>query len=188
MEPGSRSPRHRYEYPCRHRRSRPIKTGTVCGNGDAQLVAVTGGVGHNDIGGQPSISASACCDSSEAGCAPRLGISNKQSNYAKEIGMACGRTAVFASGEHQFRCLLEGLMIGKQGHRRRHGVRTGLAPFCHSACKTLIFLRKLERAKGFEPSTPTLARLCSTPELHPLARRWAASRAYMAEELYDCNS
>ncbi len=29
--------------------------------------------------------------------------------------------------------------------------------------------RKLERAKGFEPSTPTLARLCSTPELHPLA-------------------
>jgi hypothetical protein len=28
----------------------------------------------------------------------------------------------------------------------------------------------LERAKGFEPSTPTLARLCSTPELHPLTR------------------
>jgi hypothetical protein len=25
----------------------------------------------------------------------------------------------------------------------------------------------LERAKGFEPSTPTLARLCSTPELRP---------------------
>src|SRR5437868_14014530 len=25
----------------------------------------------------------------------------------------------------------------------------------------------LERAKGFEPSTPTLARSCSTPELHP---------------------
>src|ERR1700710_3257744 len=29
-------------------------------------------------------------------------------------------------------------------------------------------MKKLERAKGFEPSTPTLARLCSTPELHPL--------------------
>jgi hypothetical protein len=29
---------------------------------------------------------------------------------------------------------------------------------------------KLERAKGFEPSTPTLARLCSTPELRPLWR------------------
>ena len=25
----------------------------------------------------------------------------------------------------------------------------------------------MERAKGFEPSTLTLARLCSTPELHP---------------------
>ena len=31
----------------------------------------------------------------------------------------------------------------------------------------LIFLGNLERAKGFEPSTPTLARLCSTPELRP---------------------
>ena len=28
-------------------------------------------------------------------------------------------------------------------------------------------LGHLERVKGFEPSTPTLARLCSTPELHP---------------------
>ena len=28
----------------------------------------------------------------------------------------------------------------------------------------------MERAKGFEPSTPTLARLCSTPELRPLWR------------------
>jgi hypothetical protein len=27
--------------------------------------------------------------------------------------------------------------------------------------------QKLERAKGFEPSTPTLARSCSTTELHP---------------------
>ena len=38
------------------------------------------------------------------------------------------------------------------------------------------FEEKLERAKGFEPSTPTLARLCSTPELHPhpwdRQRRW----------------
>ena len=29
----------------------------------------------------------------------------------------------------------------------------------------------MERAKGFEPSTPTLARLCSTPELHPRPER-----------------
>ena len=33
--------------------------------------------------------------------------------------------------------------------------------------KTLEGASKLERAKGFEPSTPTLARLCSTPELRP---------------------
>ena len=32
----------------------------------------------------------------------------------------------------------------------------------------------MERAKGFEPSTPTLARLCSTPELRPLNWREAA--------------
>ena len=35
----------------------------------------------------------------------------------------------------------------------------------------LFFFENLERAKGFEPSTPTLARLCSTPELRPLWRR-----------------
>jgi hypothetical protein len=28
--------------------------------------------------------------------------------------------------------------------------------------------KNVERAKGFEPSTPTLARSCSTPELRPL--------------------
>src|ERR1700704_249902 len=32
-----------------------------------------------------------------------------------------------------------------------------------STCLILL----MERAKGFEPSTPTLARSCSTPELHP---------------------
>ena len=35
------------------------------------------------------------------------------------------------------------------------------------ALKPLAFNVVLERAKGFEPSTPTLARLCSTPELQP---------------------
>src|SRR4029079_1305446 len=43
----------------------------------------------------------------------------------------------------------------------------------------------LERAKGFEPSTPTLARLCSTPELHPHPREVrtaaAASQSYAKE-------
>ena len=36
------------------------------------------------------------------------------------------------------------------------------------SCLSKDLLRwKLERVKGFEPSTPTLARLCSTTELHP---------------------
>jgi hypothetical protein len=40
----------------------------------------------------------------------------------------------------------------------------------------------LERAKGFEPSTPTLARLCSTPELHPHPhRQWPLSAALLCQ-------
>src|SRR3569623_3658818 len=53
---------------------------------------------------------------------------------------------------------------------------------------------KLERAKGFEPSTLTLARLCSTPELHPHSKPRdrrslgrAATRAYMPNRKADCN-
>ena len=38
--------------------------------------------------------------------------------------------------------------------------------------------RRMERAKGFEPSTPTLARLCSTPELHP--HPWVSASAFNA--------
>ena len=34
--------------------------------------------------------------------------------------------------------------------------------------RIVILSEKLERAKRFELSTPTLARLCSTPELRPL--------------------
>ena len=34
--------------------------------------------------------------------------------------------------------------------------------------RIVIVSEKLERAKRFELSTPTLARLCSTPELRPL--------------------
>ena len=78
---------------------------------------------------------------------------------------------------------------------------TALAPAPWARCKArtrksrgkprlfvcLIPGGKLERVRRFERPTPTLARLCSTPELHPLARPWAASRAYMAEERGDCN-
>ena len=45
-------------------------------------------------------------------------------------------------------------------------------------------LEVLERVKGFEPSTPTLARLCSTPELHPRRRMFIAGdkREYQEEK------
>src|SRR6516225_10236804 len=42
-----------------------------------------------------------------------------------------------------------------------------LLGIARTASKLAKWLRFLERAKGFEPSTPTLARSCSTPELHP---------------------
>ncbi len=47
---------------------------------------------------------------------------------------------------------------------------TGLSPMCPVRFVTYVSRMDfgiLERAKGFEPSTPTLARLCSTPELRP---------------------
>jgi|ERR1700686_2173008 hypothetical protein len=39
------------------------------------------------------------------------------------------------------------------------------------------FCEILERAKGLEPSTPTLARSCSTTELHPRPKALAAIQA-----------
>src|SRR4030088_1266475 len=49
----------------------------------------------------------------------------------------------------------------------------------------------LERAKGLEPSTPTLARSCSTTELHPHPR-WRRSLAgngrAMPNAARECNS
>src|ERR1700722_7476562 len=57
-------------------------------------------------------------------------------------------------------------------------------PACQWAFfKLCRFTRSLERAKGLEPSTPTLARACSTTELHPhpmpaaIARRQRQSYA-----------
>src|SRR4051812_14799048 len=47
------------------------------------------------------------------------------------------------------------------------------AAFCR---KYLKHLENLERAKGLEPSTPTLARSCSTTELHPHPGLAAISR------------
>ena len=53
-------------------------------------------------------------------------------------------------------------------------------------------LENLERAKGFEPSTPTLARSCSTTELHPHPRdcgdRSPATGRPMPNAAHECNS
>ena len=68
--------------------------------------------------------------------------------------------------------------------------------FVHGSARSVR--ENLERAKGFEPSTPTLARLCSTPELHPLTDRrsgvvrWTAmpprgDGGYMTQGLLKCN-
>jgi hypothetical protein len=48
-------------------------------------------------------------------------------------------------------------------------------------------LDDLERVKRFERSTPTLARLCSTPELHPLARLSPQAAPIWPNSLCDCN-
>ena len=56
----------------------------------------------------------------------------------------------------------------------------------------------LERARRFERPTPTLARLCSTPELRPLMTRsvgnsdrlprlFGPDRRYMAQPAFKCN-
>src|SRR5215471_5113838 len=46
------------------------------------------------------------------------------------------------------------------------------------------FLGELERAMGFEPTTPTLARLCSTPELHPRSK---TAKIAMPKDATVCN-
>ena len=63
--------------------------------------------------------------------------------------------------------LLPGGRHGKRGHRNAD---TG----------------KLERAKGFEPSTPTLARSCSTPELHPHPKTGSRSTAAEGQSYAKC--
>ena len=63
------------------------------------------------------------------------------------------------------------------------GVTYVLGTFCY-LCLRSVHMRKLERAKGFEPSTPTLARLCSTPELRPRSGR---RRADHTERTAICN-
>ena len=68
------------------------------------------------------------------------------------------------------------------------GWQKDLRAVCGPRC--FLFLDFMERAKGFEPSTPTLARLCSTPELHPrpcIPQSLIAAN-YMAQAASRCNN
>lgn len=65
----------------------------------------------------------------------------------------------------------------------------------------MLFEEKMERVRRFERPTPTLARLCSTPELHPLINLgpgvvggpWrrcvvvCCDDGYMAQTIFKCN-
>src|SRR6185312_14278975 len=57
--------------------------------------------------------------------------------------------------------------VPKLGDHRQARPEPRPAAMSHMQPAREIMMRRLERAKGFEPSTPTLARSCSTPELHP---------------------
>ena len=60
-----------------------------------------------------------------------------------------------------------------------------------SSIREFAIKENLERAKGLEPSTPTLARSCSTTELHPHPR-WRRTRAVNGRPMpnadRECNS
>jgi hypothetical protein len=60
-----------------------------------------------------------------------------------------------------------------------------------SSIREIAMRENLERAKGLEPSTPTLARSCSTTELHPHPR-WRRTRAVNGRPMpnadRECNS
>ena len=60
-----------------------------------------------------------------------------------------------------------------------------------SSIRVFAIKENLERAKGLEPSTPTLARSCSTTELHPHPR-WRRTRAVNGRRMTnadrECNS
>ena len=123
----------------------------------------------------------------EAVSAPRLHHQWQPDEVFVEPGFAPDVLDALASARPQRSCRREPAHLGEfdRGHDRRlcrrrrhpHPRRAGggvLSIADIPAARTSVrdagmtnWERKLERAKGFEPSTPTLARSCSTPELHP---------------------
>src|SRR5882757_5033517 len=89
----------------------------------------------------------------------------------------------------------DGLQVRqKEAHRARQTARpqTTKPPDGGLSLNYCVGMREiLERAKGLEPSTPTLARSCSTTELHPhprCRRSLADNGRAMPNAGRECNS
>ena len=84
------------------------------------------------------------------------------------VSVAFWRTeAAFCGAHRPVRAISVFLRVAPLRYRYGIGMTKRSVPPQGNAINYLILLRKLERANGFEPSTLTLARLCSTPELRP---------------------
>jgi hypothetical protein len=102
----------------------------------------------------------------------------------------CGPSA--ATGRSRLEPEISGSGTGHRGAAMMR-IAQNEKPACQRAFVKLCQIREhLERAKGLEPSTPTLARSCSTTELHPRPKELAAvtpttGRA-MPKAARECNS
>ncbi len=100
----------------------------------------------------------------EAGQMPRIpGGANPAAarQHVKPAGSQFGQGVTLAITHCLYR------IRGSAGQSRWHGIRRIREDA--SDHRSRVPGCDLERAKGFEPSTPTLARSCSTPELRPPA-------------------
>jgi hypothetical protein len=101
----------------------------------------------------------------------------------------CGPSA--ATGRSRLEPEISGSGTGHRGAAMMR-IAQNEKPACQRAFVKLCQIREhLERAKGLEPSTPTLARSCSTTELHPRPKELAAmtpttGRA-MPKAAHECN-
>src|SRR4029077_9511240 len=116
------------------------------------------------------------------------GAGNRQRRFSRGRtrrmgeGLCAGSALERCQGSARARLAAETSRSGKRDRRacltflatRGRRVRQRAACLCSAQ---RIFLKILERAKGLEPSTPTLARSCSTTELHPRPKALAAIHA-----------
>jgi hypothetical protein len=92
--------------------------------------------------------------------------------FAKRFGTRRAEPEIVRAGDR------DSLHPSRRSGRLTHGSQNDRAP--QWACLdqgSADFCEILERAKGLEPSTPTLARSCSTTELHPRPKALAVQIA-----------